>query len=172
MTDLRYQRLLLPLDGSQRAEYGLQLAQRIAQYFDSLLLLTHVVTQPETRWHGLCTTDDLDLAQQLVERNRTAGTIYLATIQSRLPVNSEIRLLVGTTGVNALHHMTSWESIDLTIITAHGHSGSPYHLFGGVAANFIDHGTSPLLLVQDLAFGQVIPTQAELVQGEGPRWAA
>lgn len=85
-------------------------------------------------------------------------------------MRSEIRLLVGTSGIDAMHQMASAESVDLTIVTAHGHSGSPYHLFGGVAANFIDHGTTPLLLVQDLALGQVIPTQAELGQGEESRW--
>ena len=171
LTSLRYRRVLLPLDGSQRAESGLVLAQRIAQHFDSVLLLTHVVVQPETRWHGRSDTGDLHLAQQLVERNRAAGATYLADIQSRSAVKSEIRVLSGTSGIDAMHHLVDWESIDLTIITAHGHSGSPYHLFGRVAATFIDHGLNPLLLVQDLDLGQMIPTQAELGQGEESRWA-
>lgn len=166
LTGLRYRRLMLPLDGSQRAEYILPLAQRLARYFDSLLLLAHVVGQPETRWRGLSTPGDLHLAQQLVERNQTAGSAYLGAIQSRLSVNSEMRLVVGTEGVDALHHLTTRESIDLTILTAHGHSGSPSHLFGSVAAHCIDYGNTPLLVVQDLALGRVVPTQAELAQGE------
>lgn len=171
LTALRYRRVLLPLDGSQRAEHGYLLAQRIAQHFDSVLLLTHVVVQPETHWHGRSDAGDLNLAQQMVERNRAAGATYLADIQSRSAVKSEICVLSGTSGIDAMHHLVDWKSIDLTVMTAHGHSGSPYHLFGSVATTFIDHGLTPLLLVQDLDLGQVIPTQAELGQGEESRWA-
>src|SRR5688572_27508957 len=44
---LRYRRILMPLDGSQRAEYVLPLLTALSQEHQAEILLTHVVAQPE-----------------------------------------------------------------------------------------------------------------------------
>ena len=45
--DLRYHRLLVPLDGSQRAGSVLTMAAALAEAYQSELLLVHVVSKPE-----------------------------------------------------------------------------------------------------------------------------
>ncbi|HSJ52955.1 MAG TPA: universal stress protein, partial [Anaerolineae bacterium] len=47
ITGLRYRRLMLPLDGSPRAEYALPLATTLANAHGSALILAHVVHRPE-----------------------------------------------------------------------------------------------------------------------------
>jgi len=47
LTGLRYHRLLLPLDGSRRAEYALPLAVTLANSHAASLILAHVVHRPE-----------------------------------------------------------------------------------------------------------------------------
>jgi nucleotide-binding universal stress UspA family protein len=47
LTSLRYRRILVPFDGSQRAEYVLSLLAAVSQEHRAEILLAHVVAQPE-----------------------------------------------------------------------------------------------------------------------------
>ncbi|HEX7974857.1 MAG TPA: universal stress protein, partial [Anaerolineales bacterium] len=47
LAGMHYQRILLPLDGSQRAEIVLPVAEALARAHDATLLLAHVVRRPE-----------------------------------------------------------------------------------------------------------------------------
>src|SRR5664280_2478234 len=66
---VHYRRLLVPLDGSSRAESTLPLALRLAKAEGAELLLAHVVPVPELTEVGPLEAGDLELRGQLVRRN-------------------------------------------------------------------------------------------------------
>jgi nucleotide-binding universal stress UspA family protein len=169
MTDIHYHRLLVPLDGSQRAEFILPVAATLARNQDSEILLTHVARRPELPRQMPLTSDDLELADRLVERNQAEATQYLQDLRSHLPVMGEARVMLGEDIPTPLHELVDQERIDLVLLSAHGHSGRGKWPYGGVVMNFMAFGTTPLLVIQDLPRDQIASTQAELAAMEHGR---
>jgi nucleotide-binding universal stress UspA family protein len=158
---LHYRRLLVPLDGSQRAECTLPLARMLARFHDCPLLLAHVVSKPELPRHTPPTAEDLALANQLTERNRRVGTQYLEQLKSRLPSDVETRLLISDNAAATLHELVEQEGADLVLLSAHGYSGEAQWPYGSIALNFIVYGSTPLLIVQDIPEEEAGRTEAE-----------
>ena len=69
LTGLHYRKIFLPLDGSQRAEMSLALAETLACAHGSEILAAHVVRQPELPRRTSASQEDLLLVNQLTERN-------------------------------------------------------------------------------------------------------
>jgi nucleotide-binding universal stress UspA family protein len=166
LTGLRYERLLVPLDGSQRAECTLPLATTLARIHESQLLLAHVVARPEVPRRAPPTQEDIELANQLTERNRLEATRYLQQLQSRLSLDIQTRLLVSDNAAAALHELVVQENVDLVVLSAHGYSGGTKWPYGSVAVSFIAYGTTPLLIVQDLSHDELERMQAEMTVRE------
>jgi nucleotide-binding universal stress UspA family protein len=166
LTGLRYQRLLILLDGSQRAECALPLATTLARLHESQLLLAHVVTRPEVPRRAPPSQEDIELANQLTERNRLEATRYLQQLQSRLSLDVQTRLLVSDNVAATLHELVEHENADLVVLSAHGYSGATKWPYGSVAVSFIAYGTTPLLIVQDLSQEELERTQAEMAVRE------
>jgi nucleotide-binding universal stress UspA family protein len=70
LTEQRYQRLLVPLDGSQRAEYGLPTIMHLACACQAQIRLVHVVKKPEMARQLPPTPEDIDLSNRIVVRNQ------------------------------------------------------------------------------------------------------
>jgi nucleotide-binding universal stress UspA family protein len=166
LSGLRYRRLLVPLDGSQRAECVLPLATMLARFHESQLLLTHVVHEPEIPRRASPTQEEIELARQLTERNRLEASKRLEQLSSGLAANVQTRLLVDDSVASTLHTLVKREDIDLVVLSAHGYSGETQWPYGGVALNFIAYGTTPLLIVQDLSQDELEVTQAEMAARE------
>ncbi len=148
--DLAYQRLLVPLDGSRRAESVLPIATMLAQAHQSELLLVHVISKPETPRRMPLTDEDTQLVNRLVERNEEEGHAYLEQLQSRLPASTRTALQVSDNVAATLQDIAEREQIDLMILSAHGYSGEARWPHGSVTNRFIADGTTPLLIIQDL----------------------
>ena len=147
---LHYQRLLLPLDGSQRAGAALTMAAALAEAYQSELLLVHIVSKPEMARHMPLSQEDTELLNRFIERNQEEGRKYLEQTQARLPSNTQTRLLVSDNVAAALQSVSEQEQIDLLILSAHGYSGEARWPYGSITNRFITNGTTPLLIVQDL----------------------
>jgi nucleotide-binding universal stress UspA family protein len=149
---LNYRRLLIPLDGSQRAGAVLPFARLLAQSHNAELTLAHVIRKPEMARHMPLTQEDIDLINRVVERNREAGQKYLEDVQIHLPTNSQTHLFVSDNIAATLQCFSEQEQIDLLILSAHGYSGEAQWPYGSVTNRFITDGTKPLLIVQDLFY--------------------
>jgi nucleotide-binding universal stress UspA family protein len=150
ISDLRYRRLLVPLDGSRRAGATLPMATALAQAHQAELLLVHVVNKPEMARHMPLTLEDEELTNRFVERNREEGTKYLEHLQAHLTAHVQTHLLVSDNVAATIQGFSEQEQIDLLILSAHGYSGEAKWPYGGVTNRFITDGTMPLLIVQDL----------------------
>jgi len=169
VTGLRYRRLLLPMDGSQRAECVLPVASALARAHVARIFLAHVIQRPAMPRRTLPTREDVELADRIVERNRAEATRYLDELQSRLSGKVEVRMLVSDQAAMALHELADQEKIDLILLSAHGYSAVTRWPYGSVVSSFITYGTAPLLIVQDVPQGKLEPTGAEVAAREHKR---
>jgi len=166
LTGLRYRRLLIPLDGSQRAESVLPQAATLARAHQAQIVLAHIVRRPEMPRRTPPTRQDIELADQVVERNRTEAIEYLEQVKSRLPGEVQTRVLVSEHVFSALHELVDQEKIDLVLMSAHGYSGQTRWPYGSIVVSFVAYGTTPLLIVQDVPLDKTQPTQAQAAAKE------
>lgn len=162
LTSLRYRRLLVPLDCSQRAECVLPPSSILARFHESELIVAHVVSRPQMVRRAPFAQEDIKLADRIMERNRLEATRYLKQLPSQLDVNVRTRLLVSDHATATLHDLVSQEGVDLVVLSAHGYSGGTNWPYGSMVVNFIAYGTTPLLIVQDLSPEEVARTRAEM----------
>lgn len=151
--NLRYQRLLVPLDGSLRAECALPVAATLAHFYQAELWLAHVVRQPDLPHYLPLTVEEERLIEQLLTRNRLAVAQHLAQLRAQWPAVTMTRLLAGEAVAATLDALTAAEQLDLVILNAHGYSGDSQWPYGSVTTNLIVYGRAPLLLIQDLPAG-------------------
>lgn len=166
LASLGYKQLLVPLDGSQRAENALSPALILARFYDSQLLLAHLVCKPEMLSRTPLSPAETELVNQLTTRNLQEATRYLEQIRSRSTAGVILRLHISEGNNAELHNLVELEEVDLVVLSAHGHSGQTKWPYGSVALNFIVYGTIPLLIVQDLSRGELKKTTAELIAKE------
>jgi nucleotide-binding universal stress UspA family protein len=163
-----YQRILVPLDGSQRAENVLPIITQLSHFHKSQIHLVQVVQTPEMARQMPPAREDIDLSTQVVARNREEAGRYLEQLKSRsylegIAVHSH--LITSDNAAVALHQLEEQEHIDMVTLSAHGHSGNHQWPYGSMVNNFILYGKVPLLIVQDLPARQE-PTPLELSSKE------
>lgn len=146
---IRYRTLLVPLDGSRRAECALPVASTLARARDSRLLLAHVATRPETPHRMPLADDEQRLVDRITERNRAVARRYLADLQDQIVARVETRLLEGSEATGPLHALSDRENVDLVVMGAHGYTGAAAWPYGRTALHFIAYGRRPLMIVQD-----------------------
>jgi nucleotide-binding universal stress UspA family protein len=148
-----YQRILVPLDGSQRAEHVLPIITQLAHAHKSKIHLVHVVHPPEMARQMPPARQDIDLSNRVVARNREEAGHYLEQVKSRshfkgIPIQTH--LITSDHIAAALHQVVEQEQIDMVTLSAHGYSGNYQWPYGSVANNFILYGKVSLLIVQDM----------------------
>jgi nucleotide-binding universal stress UspA family protein len=166
LTELRYENLLVPLDGSKRAECTLPWAKNLAEFHESRLLLAHVVSRPEVPRRAPLTEEESELVERLTELNKKEGEAYLRDVKSRLDWAAEPRLLVSDDPAMALHEVVDEANVDLVVMAAHGYSGQARWPYGSIALNFIAYGSKPLLMIQDVPPEEAAMTEAERAASE------
>jgi nucleotide-binding universal stress UspA family protein len=159
--DRLYRRILVPIDGSRRAEYGLSAAAQLAREHGAELLIAQVIKPPELPRRTPLSEPERSLIWQVVERNREEANHYLNALKASQECKAETRLLVGESVTDALHSLVEQEEIDLIVLNAHGLGGSPRWPFGNVALNFLTYSTIALLIVQDFDRALLEETKAE-----------
>ncbi len=166
LTGLHYRKIYLPLDGSQRAEMPLTLAESLAHAHGGEILAAHIVRQPELPRRTTPSQEDLLLANQLTERNHAEALKYLEELKSRTDITFQTKLEISPSISRSLHKIAEENDVDLTIISAHGYSGDTRWPFGSVGLGFIVYGCTPLLILQDLPTNRIEPTRAEIAARE------
>jgi len=181
---IHYRRILLPIDSSRRAECSLSagiaiasgeisLASRIISGPDRVtvpigslstkLILAAVIKPPELPIPEPYPSTIEQLSQQLMAVSRDTVSNYLSEMKERLPVDCETCVLEDTSVSSAIHDLASREEdIDIVVLCAHGYTGQFAWPYGSVARNYIEHGTKPVLIIQDVPRSQVQPTAAEI----------
>jgi nucleotide-binding universal stress UspA family protein len=166
LPDLHYRRILVPLDGSQRAEAVLPMLNSLVQMHHAELVLAHVVARPEMPRRAPLKPREVELLNEVVELNQMEAARYLEQLQARLPVPVETRIMVGDNIESTLHHLADKEGVDLVLLSAHGYSAENRFPYGSVVISFIAYGTTPLLIIQDLPENDIERSQAEMMAAQ------
>lgn len=157
------QRILVPMDGSHRAEYVLPVITQLANFHKSQIHLVQVIQTPEMARQMPPARADIDLSNQFVARNLEEAGRYLEQLKSRSYLEGiavQTHLLTSDNAAVVLHQLVEQEQIDMVVLSAHGYSGNHQWPYGSMVNNFILYGKVPLLIVQDL------PARQELTSTE------
>jgi nucleotide-binding universal stress UspA family protein len=144
-----FHHILVPLDGSFRAEQALSVAARLVRASGGTLTLLKVVTAPL----------DMDLRPvQLARRAELAQEADIARAQEYLAQVSSSHDLKGIdvrtealtgTPARAILLFAQLQSVDLLVMCSHGTTGFKRWLLGGVAEKVAHYATFPVLLLHE-----------------------
>jgi len=145
-----YRRLLVPLDGSCRAESVLPFAMHLAKAQHAELLLVHVVPPSNLTEVGPAESEDVELCERLSRRNQRVAQQYLARLQTRA---SEHGLVVRASVLcedvrSSLMRISAQEGIDLIVLSAHGRSARLDMPYGNVTSFLMTHICQPMLVMR------------------------
>jgi nucleotide-binding universal stress UspA family protein len=149
---VHYRRILVPLDGSPRAESVLPLAMRIAASQAAELFLLHVVQTPEITRVGPLDAEGVELERRLSAHNRRVATVYLDRLRAQAsPRGPHVRAIVmaDATAEGGLDRVIREHEVDLVVMSAHGLTGRTSCPCGGLTEYALSHATTPLLMVRD-----------------------
>ena len=144
-----FARILVPLDGSARAEEALPVAARIVRASRGSIHLLTVVKSPI----DLGEEDDFDplLREQEIETGATVASDYLRTVVT-LPVLDGIQVTteIGP-GLSPQYILAAARSgeFDLTVLSSHGRTGFTRWVLGSVAHTLAHESTIPTLVLHE-----------------------
>ena len=144
-------KILVPLDGSTRAETILEGVIDLARCYDQsqVLLLQVVELVPTT----IAVTDVVGpLNQEAIDVLREKARDYLETIQASLQekgIEAHVHVLLGPV-VATIVEVAAQENVDLIAIASHGRTGLPAFFYGSVAAGVLHRTHQRLLVVRSI----------------------
>lgn len=145
--------IMVPLDGSARAECVLPIAVKLAVVHDAELVLVHVVPRPEFFHRMPAGPHERDLIEELTQLNRERAEANLASVRDRLTsrgIRARIVLLADTNPGRAIERFARESPCDLVLICAHGAGCQQGERHGSTAKRLLDSVVKPMWIVQDL----------------------
>lgn len=144
------QTILVPLDGSLRAEGALPIAARIARTTGATLVLVRVLSLASESWPAILTTNPL-LAEAVVETSLAEAADYLERIAASpelagLPL--QLKTPHGPVAPAILSIATSSRS-NLIVLCRHGATGLTRWVLGSVARAIVWHTSVPVLVLSE-----------------------
>jgi nucleotide-binding universal stress UspA family protein len=150
-----YQTLLVPLDGSPRAESILPHIENLAIQFKSKVFFLQVVEAPLQFVNPSFyeTTIQADIIHEYLEdfkRKKEHISAYLAGIQEGFQKKGiETGSFVEQGGaVETILSVAQRENVDLIAIASHGRSGLSRVFYGSVAAGIMQKIDRPILIIR------------------------
>jgi len=143
-----YNTILVPLDGSKRAEAILRHIEELAQRYHATVVFLRVVepvllyVAPEGTYPAL--------EQQEFERRWEEAESYLAVRQGEFRekgIEARVRVVHGPT-VEAIINAAERDRADLIAIASHGRTDLSRVFYGSVAAGVLHRVDRPLLVVR------------------------
>lgn len=144
-----FKRIVVPLDGSSRAEHALPVAARIARASGGSLVLVQVISPPIDYGGGLAPIPLV--TDSVIEADLATVTEYLNTLV-RSPVLAGIETRTEVCfGLAAQHIIATAESheCDLVVLCSHGRTGFTRWALGSVAHTLVHQSTIPVLVLRE-----------------------
>jgi nucleotide-binding universal stress UspA family protein len=127
------------------------------------IILAAVIKPPELPIPEPYPFEIKKLSDELMRVSRQAVRDYLNEMKERLSVPCETIVVENNSVSTAIQELAVQdEKIDLVVLCAHGYTGQSTWPYGSVARNYIEHGTKPVLVIQDVSHSHVQPTAAEI----------
>jgi nucleotide-binding universal stress UspA family protein len=143
-----YQTILVPLDGSKRAERILPYIEELARYFAARILLTQVI-EPHIEFSGSSVADQDEAVEEFKLQTQQAED-YLSTIEERLEANGlqvQKQVFFGDV-VKSIIMAAQGVKADMIAIASHGLTGLSQVFYGSVTAGVLHQVDRPLLIIR------------------------
>ncbi len=144
-----FQRILVPLDGSERARGAVPVASRIAHATGGTVVLLWVVSMPFESSFTLIPSLPSASSQTMIEVEKAGAYRYLREIAASTDfagVQTELEIHVGPVATTIMD-VANLQHIDLIILSRHGRTGEMRWAQGGVAEKVAYDTAVPLLLL-------------------------
>jgi nucleotide-binding universal stress UspA family protein len=142
-----YDKILVPLDGSLRAEAVLPHVEELAHRYGASVILLRVVGAGAPI--GAAEQTYAALRQRELEQATQEARTYLLPLQGQFrekSVETHIRVVYGRP-VEMILKTAADDDVDLIAVASHGRSGLSRVFYGSVAAGLLQHTDRPLLLI-------------------------
>ncbi len=150
-----FQRILVPLDGSARAEQALPLAARLARVTGGVVILLRVdTTQVNMVWYS---GQAAQMMQETLEAEHTRAVEYLTHLLSSEVLDGVAASMLTVEG-EAAHGIlvaAKEQQADLIVISSHGHTGFKRWMVGSVAQKVARHSPVPVLILRSTGEKQI-----------------
>ena len=152
-----FERILVPLDGSSRAEQALPPAARIARASGGSVILLQVVSPPIDYGGGLMQTPLM--TEQVIEAELAMALGYLdriAKARELEEIETTSEVMFGLPAQDILATAES-RSVDLIVMCSHGRTGFTRWVLGSVAQKIARHCPVPVLVLRE---GRLLPLES------------
>jgi len=145
-----YQKILVPLDGSKRAEAILPHVEQLARRYTAKVIFLQVI-QPLTTFLE-SDTASADVYLKALQQQMNEAESYLSGWRAEFRekgINAEICIAHGLV-VETIIKIAKEENADLIAIASHGRTGLSRVFYGSVASGLLHSIDRPLLLVRSM----------------------
>jgi nucleotide-binding universal stress UspA family protein len=142
-----YQKILVPLDGSKRAEKILTHVEKLAAGRQTTVVLMQVIAPAA----NILTVGVVTPTSGQLEKDKKHVESYLNSIKERLKaklIEARTRAVVDSLVVEAILQAAEEEKADLIAISSHGRSGVSRIFYGSVAVGLLHRVDRPLLIIR------------------------
>jgi nucleotide-binding universal stress UspA family protein len=148
-----YQTILVPLDGSKRAESILSHVEILARSFKSKVIF-FVAIEPVL----MLEYNEIIGMSEFMEQNdyiKEKTAAYLDSLQKKFSQKGiEVRMLIGHgPAVKEIVDAAARENADLVAMASHGRTGLSRTFYGSIAAGVLQRIDRPLLLIRSRGDG-------------------
>lgn len=142
-----YNKILIPLDGSKRAERILPHVEKLADEFNAEVIFLQVVDPNR----ALIVVEDaayysVDAFEQITKEAKA----YLDGLQSEAcakGIRAKTKVLNGPV-VQTILNLAEAEEVDLIALASHGRTGLARVFYGSVAAGLLNRADRPLFIIR------------------------
>ena len=142
-----YNTILVPLDGSKRAEVILPHVEELARNYSATLIFLQVIEPVPL---NVVLEGAFILVQEVFDRRTKNAGVYLDSLQEeyhRKGIDVRIYVAHGSV-VEAILKTADSEGADLIAMASHGRTGLSRVFYGSVAAGVLHRIDRPLLLIR------------------------
>ncbi len=145
-----FQRILVPLDGSKRAERSLPVAARLARASGGSIVLLRVVSTPIEFWPAFA-VPEAKMAEAGFHADQASVEQYLAAITRSpalegVPTDTECLFGLPASAILAVAHSSH---ADLIVLCSHGYNGMTHWMLGSVAEKVSRHAHIPVFVLRE-----------------------
>ncbi len=145
-----FKTILVPLDGSARAEQAIPIAGRIARATDGTVILLEVAAIP-IDVHAEEKRPAEIYAPEVIDAGLKQAQVYLSSL-THMPelvsVKTQVKAIIGGIAPSILDAIEPL-GVDLIVMWSHGYTGFKHWELGSIAHKIVHHSPVPVLLLRD-----------------------
>ena len=141
-----YRKILVPLDGSKRAEKILPHVEELARRYKAKVIFLQVIEYKTVTTHDAA----LILSDKVFDQVKKHAGTYLEGLRvefRKKGIECQTHVIYGPV-VEGIINMAAQEGVDLIALASHGRNGLSRVFYGSVAAGLLHRVDRPLLIIR------------------------